>query len=321
VEITPELFEQQRSRRFGNANPERMQVAFWEWMIRGGDGPYRVRELFNAPFKNEDGPIWTFDRMGTTRSQLPDGRSISVGGEYEDYYDPDFCIYNDVIVQGPADQVEIYGYPTDVFPPTDFHTATVVDGCIVIVGGLGYQQSRRPGHTPVYSLDLGNYHISEPRTAGENPGWIFEHQADLETNGAIKIWGGEVIQARGDKQRYRRSFDDYSLDTRSWTWVRTTNRNWRQFSICQEDGGLFVLDKHPKPEALLPRSIEYVRTNCEQWNGARIVVEGVAASLTIGVSFIDLIIEGDLSTETSARLAEEIRHNVEAATGSRCIFD
>jgi len=28
------------------------------------------------------------------RNQLPDGRLVSVGGEHEDYYDPDFCIYN-----------------------------------------------------------------------------------------------------------------------------------------------------------------------------------------------------------------------------------
>src|SRR5262249_19817913 len=51
--------------------------------------------------------------------------------------DPDFCIYKDVIVQWPANQIEIYGYPVEVFPPTDFRTATAIDGCIVIVGGLG----------------------------------------------------------------------------------------------------------------------------------------------------------------------------------------
>jgi hypothetical protein len=194
VEITPELFQQQRRRRFGETNPDRIQMAFWEWMVRQGEGPHRVRELFKVPFKPEDGPIWTFSRMGATRSQLPDGRSISIGGEYEDYYDPDFCIYNDVIVQGPADQIEIYSFPEDIFPPTDFHTATVVDNCIVIVGGLGYQRSRRAGSTPVYSLDLADYHISKLHTKGENPGWIFKHQADLETNGVIKIWGGDVIQ-------------------------------------------------------------------------------------------------------------------------------
>jgi len=321
VEITRELFVEQRSRRFGNANPERMQIAFWEWMVREGEGPHRVRELFSVPFKREDGPIWTFSRMGATRTRLSDGRTVSVGGEYDDSYDPDFCIYNDVIVQGPADQVEIYGYPSDCFPATDFHTATLIDERIVIVGCLGYQQSRRSGHTPVYLLDLGNYHIEEVRTVGESPGWIFKHDAELGSNGVINIRGGEVIQTKGEKQRYRRSLDDYTLDTRSWTWVRTTKRNWRQFSIAQEDGGLFVLDKHPKPEALLPRDIGYVRTSCEEWNGIRIIVAGVPISITVGVSFIDLIIEGDLPAETSQALAEEIRRLAESATASHCIFD
>ena len=276
------------------------------------------------PRKREGGPIWTFDRMGATRNQLPDGRLVSVGGEHEDYYDPDFCIYNDVIVQGPANQIEIYGYPAEVFPPTDFHTATAIDQCIVIVGGLGYQQSRRPGHTPVYSVDLEDYRISEVSTTGENPGWIFEHQAGLEGNGVIKIWGGEVIQVNANRQRNRRCLDNYTLDTKSWSWVRTTQRNWRQFTICQESGDLFAqngLRQRPKPEALLPRNIDYVRTGCEEWNATRIIVEGVAASLKVGVFFIDLVIEGDLPNDTGQRLVEEIRRNAEVVTGNRCIFD
>jgi len=119
-------------------------MTFWEWMIRGDDitspstesgkaslgpmmrdgklksrfGPYRARDLFNVPLNREDGPIWTFDRMGATQCNLSDGRILCIGGEHEDYYDPDFCIYNDVIVFGPAGEIEIYGYPEEVFPPT-----------------------------------------------------------------------------------------------------------------------------------------------------------------------------------------------------------
>jgi len=47
--INPDLFAQQRSPRFGTANPERMQLAFWEWMIRAGEERYRIRGLFNVP--------------------------------------------------------------------------------------------------------------------------------------------------------------------------------------------------------------------------------------------------------------------------------
>jgi hypothetical protein len=42
------------------------------------------------------------------------------GGEHEDFYDPDFCIYNDVFVHERDGSVAIYGYPESVFPPTDY---------------------------------------------------------------------------------------------------------------------------------------------------------------------------------------------------------
>ena len=46
-----------------------------------------------------DGPVWCFSRFGTSLTELPDGRFVQIGGEHEDFYDPDFCIYNDVTVQ------------------------------------------------------------------------------------------------------------------------------------------------------------------------------------------------------------------------------
>jgi hypothetical protein len=221
VELQREPFEAQRTFRFGKSNPERMRFAFWDcWMVRERSQPYRVRELFNLSNRCGDEPIWSFDRMGVTRTELPDGRSISIGGEYEDFYDPDFCIYNDVIVQGPPDRVEIYGYPEATFPPTDFHTSTLADDRIFIVGSLGYPESRRPGHTPVYCLALANYTISELRTTGENPGWIFKHQASLETNNNIKIWGGEFVRSHGGRQQYRRLLDDFTLELHSLVWTR-----------------------------------------------------------------------------------------------------
>jgi hypothetical protein len=347
MEIDQQVFAQQRRPRFGNANPERMRVAFWEWMIRGdentpaeaengiaslglvmrdgkiksGYGPYRTRDLFKVPLNREDGPIWTFDRMGATRCNLTDGRILYIGGEHEDSYDPDFCVYNDLIVFGPAGQLEIYGYPQEVFPPTDFHTATLVNDRIIIIGRLGYQNARQPGHTPVYALNVSNYHIIELQTKGENPGWIFKHMAELDRDGMINIRGGELIEKNGDKQKYRRSSENYSLDVKSWTWLRTTNRNWLQFSIRQENGGLFVLDKRPEPQTLLPRTIKHAVAPCEEWNGARIVIDGIPVSLSVGVSCIDVVVEGNLPSEKSDRLAEEVRINAEAIVGNRCVVE
>ena len=43
-----------------------------------------------------------------------------MGGEHEDFYDPDFCIYNDVVVYDGHGDFTIYGYPKEVFPSHGF---------------------------------------------------------------------------------------------------------------------------------------------------------------------------------------------------------
>jgi hypothetical protein len=324
-----------------------MQLAFWEWMIRGGEsppaqsegvfgqfgmmvrdgklksgyGPWRARDLFNVTSSCEGGPIWTFDRMGQTHTELSDGRVVCVGGEHEDFYDPDFCIYNDVVVFGPADQIEIYGYPKEVFPPTDFHTATLVGDLIILVGGLGYPDDRRPGHTPVYALDLSGYRISALETSGDMPGWVSEHEAEFDPAGVITIRGGEVIEEAEGGQRFRRNVEEYALDIRSGDWRRLTNRNWRQFAICREDRGWFVLEHDPGPEALVPRSLEPQVEPGNDSDRVRIVLGGVPVSLTTDASEIRIIVEGELPGETALRMAEEVRANVEAAIQCRCVLE
>ena len=93
---------------------------------------------------------------------------ICIAGEHEDYYDPDFCIYNDVVVLGLDGSVEIYGYPKDVFPPTDFHTATLVGDRVIVIGRLGYMGSDIPARRRCIALDLAtlsNRGAAEPRGA------------------------------------------------------------------------------------------------------------------------------------------------------------
>jgi hypothetical protein len=346
MQISRDLFDQQRRPRFGNANPERVRLEFWEWMVRGeenpptgeerglaglgfrmregklksGYGPYRARDLFNVPLNREDGPIWTFDRMGRTTSELPDGRVVCIGGEHEDFYDPDFCIYNDVIVFGPEDQIEIYGYPKEVFPPTDFHTASLLNGRIIIVGGLGYMNERHPGHTPVYSLDLSGYRMSEIKTSGEMPGWISEHDCALGLDGTVTIRRGKVIEVKGGKQQYRRNVEDYALDTRSGVWRRLTNRNWRQFSICQEDGGLFVLNHDVQVQDLIPNDFERVAEAEENHGEERFLVRGVPIRVIATVKSIEIVVEGDLPEEIQREMPEVFRSRVEKLCKKRCVL-
>lgn len=163
MEMTRELFERQHARRYGAGNPERMHVAFWEWMVRRGVPAYTAMWEFGLSHQCGRSPTWCFDRFGMTRTPMPDGRIICIAGEHEDFYHPDFCIYNDVIVLRPAPgqtgvtvdagEVEIYGYPDGVFPPTDFHSATRVGDRIFLIGRLGYHGKRLHGQTPVMMLD------------------------------------------------------------------------------------------------------------------------------------------------------------------------
>ena len=108
IEISREMFEQHCRPRFGVGNPERIVNPYWEWEIRRrieGNAVYpsRVKHVLGIDFKDKAySPTWTCSRMGSTETVLSDGTRVSVAGEYEDWYDPDFCIYNDVIVVSPS---------------------------------------------------------------------------------------------------------------------------------------------------------------------------------------------------------------------------
>jgi hypothetical protein len=252
MELSRELFDRQWQPRFGAANPERMSMAFWEWMIRGsetgnprpydpeddaptGFSPYEVRSHLNLPYDGYS-PIWNFQRMGATRTELPDGRTICIAGEHEDFYDPDFYIYNDVVIFHPDGEIGIFGYPEEVFPPTDFHSATLVGERIIVIGRVGYQEKRLQGPTSVFALSLSDYRIEQIRTHGDHPGWIFKHEARLEADGMIIVRGGELLEKKNGEEEIRRNFDDYALDLGSATWTRLTHRNWWQFSIRDGEG-------------------------------------------------------------------------------------
>jgi hypothetical protein len=137
--VTRESFLKWRSPRIGKTNPERMNNPVWEWLIKSGIDAYHATQRFDEASTVHAEPGWCFLRYGQSTVQLPDGRVVHIAGEHEDYYDPDFYIYNDVVVQHTDGHVEIFGYPREVFPPTDFHSATLVDNRIVIIGTSGIQ--------------------------------------------------------------------------------------------------------------------------------------------------------------------------------------
>ncbi|BAY09917.1 ankyrin repeat domain-containing protein [Calothrix sp. NIES-2098] len=220
-QLSPEQYFAGKHPRFGKTNPELMDVPFWRAMIYDGCSAYAAKNLFNDT-ENWQDKAWCYQRFGRTITQLPDGRIVEIGGEHEDYYDPDFCIYNDVVVYQGDGSFQIFGYPQDVFSPTDFHSATLVGDYIYIIGNLGYVDTRISDETPVYRLNCHTSKIEKLETTGEKPGWISSHKAYYREPDKIYITGGKLCVIDEEKSDYIDNSDDYVLDLLNLTWSRTT---------------------------------------------------------------------------------------------------
>jgi hypothetical protein len=145
---------------------------------------------------------------------------IEIAGEHEDYYDPDFYIYNDVVVYDGCGEFTIYEYPQAIFPPTDFHTATLIDDWIYIIGNLGYGRDRIMGETPVYRLNCTTLAIEVVVTQGDSPGWISNHRAVLQGR-QIHISGGSVWAMQNEKSTLIDNGNQYILDVDQGFWRPT----------------------------------------------------------------------------------------------------
>lgn len=253
TDLTPEEYFAQREPRFGETNPERIDLPFWQFMVRSGwpawsarmrfdracqeymavlsevMPPYEERQKMTAeeqaalsariPRYKYNGPTWCFSRFGQSETALADGSRVLIGGEHEDWYDPDFHIYNDVVAIRPGGEIEIYGYPREIFRPTDFHSATLVGDAIYIVGGLGYWGTQTPGTTPVLCLDLKTFTIKPIPTDGDLPGWIYDHNAIyVPERNAIRVRGGKVLLRFEGKRTRRQNRKTYWLDLATNTW-------------------------------------------------------------------------------------------------------
>lgn len=233
--ISQELFLKWRSPRFGSFNPEVMTNPVWSWLVKTRLSAYQANERHNGPPDVKAGPGWCFQRMGQSSSKLGDGRVILIAGEHEDSYDSDFYIYNDVVVQHPNGDAKIFGYPRNVFQPTDFHSATLIGNRILVIGCLGYPEDRKPGTTPVYSLDLSTFAISSVETFGTAPGWIYEHHALLSNDGAsIMVQGGMLDRGEAEKTLVE-NLNDWRLCLTNWKWERLTERRWLRWEVRRKD--------------------------------------------------------------------------------------
>ena len=232
--VTPELFKEWGAPRFGNANPQKIESRVWEWLVRSKLSAYASRQKLNDPSILMGGPTWTFDRFGQSVTELPDGRTVYIAGEHEDFYDPDFYIYNDVVVTHPDGTVDFYCYRKSDFPPTDFHTATLAGASIVIIGSLGYTGERNLQETQVCTLSLDTFEIHKVKPSGISPGWIHRHHAALSEDGrSIIVTKGKLDLGR--EHALRENIDDWKLHLDDWRWERLTSRNWPRFDIRRKD--------------------------------------------------------------------------------------
>ncbi|MBD2166753.1 ankyrin repeat domain-containing protein [Calothrix membranacea FACHB-236] len=218
-QLSPEQYFAGKHPRFGKTNPELMDIPFWQAMICEGFSAYRAKKIFDDTDNWQD-KAWCYQRFGRTITQLPDGRIIEIAGEHEDYYDPDFCIYNDVVVYQTDGSFQIFGYPQDVFPPTDFHSATLVGDYIYIIGNLGYANAAISDETPVYQLDCHTFKIEKIETTGDKPGWLSRHKAYYREPGKIYITGGKLFIIQPEESEYIDNLDDYFLDLSNFSWSR-----------------------------------------------------------------------------------------------------
>ncbi len=233
--FTRELFLEWRSPRPGKSNPERLTNPVWEWLIETKLNAYQATQQFQGPSAREAGPGWCFDRYGQSSTTLADGRIIQIAGEHEDHYDPDFYIYNDVVVRHLDGKMDIFGYPPEAFPPTDFHSATLAGNRIIIIGNLGYQEDPKPGQTPVFVLNLDDFSVAPVQTIGTPPGWIYEQGAALSEDGlSIIVQKGKLD--RGDPARFLvENIDDWRLHLSDWRWERLTERGWKRWAVHRQD--------------------------------------------------------------------------------------
>ncbi len=231
--VTKSLFLEWRSPRLGKTNPTIIKSKVWEWLFCSKLSGYAVTQKFNGPSPFDEGPTYSFDRFGQSVTELPDGRVIYIGGEHEDHYDPDFYIYNDVVVVNPNKSIDFFCYSKSDFLPTDFHSASLINNKVVIIGSLGYPEDRAKD-TQIYLLDLESYEIQKINASGQSPGWIHNHNASLSSdNQSIIIKNGKVDL--GKESSLRENIDEWELKLAYWHWKRITKRNWTRWEIKRHD--------------------------------------------------------------------------------------
>lgn len=358
-EVTRKLFRRWQKAVRGSSVAEDMTNPVWLWLFRGRVDPYHANERFKSRLGSFIGggdypsePRWAGCRMGQSRTGLSDGRVFWVAGEHEDYYDPDFFIYNDVIIEHPDGDVQIIGYPESSFRPTDFHSATAIDNdqAILLIGNVGYADERDVGKTQIYSLDTKSLVFREIASSGDVPGWISKHESRLaEDSSSIVVRGGEVMTNDGLIE----NIDDWSLSLSSYVWTRLTKRNWVRFQVSRSDEqGLHLWQYDMRKFALeYPRAgvdredelaeqiggepnmdafnglyhppidhsmVERNPDDDSDWRAIRVLVGDVCVRYNDDMEFLMVTVEGELPASVIESIAGDVQRKLSLVENIEC---
>ncbi|XXG94195.1 hypothetical protein Hte_000448 [Hypoxylon texense] len=243
--LSQEEYEDGRERQFGTKNPEVQDIPFYNAMIREDCPIASAYEMLQRSFEmrrrtNDGRPTWTMrGRFAQSTTCLPDGRMVEIGGRYgtKDEEDYDYCIYNDVLVVRPDGTFTLYGYPENTFPPTDYHTATLMGKDIYLIGGLGYERKRgEEQKTQVFRLSTEDFSMHQVKVSGKSPGWIYRHQSEAISDHEIFVHGpakradvvydGEVLESSHIEPPFQ-----YVLNVRSGAWEKPKDESLPDASI------------------------------------------------------------------------------------------
>jgi len=108
--------------------------------------------MMRGPSSFSVGPAWCFERFGKSETTLPEGRVVHIAGEHEDHYDPDFYIYNDVIVIGRDGSIAITGYPREI----SWFVQATVEGSL---SEACLEELQRTTLVTLQRLDAGDWEI------------------------------------------------------------------------------------------------------------------------------------------------------------------
>lgn len=336
AEVIAQFSDWQLPKR-GTSNPENQTNDVWSWLIETRTWPHAAHAVAGSGKKQSPG--WSFDRYGQSKTQLPDGSIVYIGGEHEDSYDPDFYIYNDVIVVRPNGSIEIYGYPTDIFLPTDFHSATLCGDEIIILGGLRYPQDRNQNDTFAYRLSLSDFSIHRIETCGDAPPWLHDHKAKLDFSGKKIICTGGHVTHR-PKQRNVENLTTWEFDLEAKSWKALMTKPFQRWLLVREDESdnelsaienLIFANRYFGPDeiaeidrakfakqgyvvdanlfdARFSPPIPHRSIESEEYNVHRIIIDGVTVRILEDMHEIAVTVEGQLKPDLIEALQ---RHGLE----------